>query len=278
MPTIAVVTDSTADFPADAQERLGIAMIPLSVTWDGDSYLDKQDLSTADFYAQLKRRPSLPKTSAPPAGLVEQTYAELLGRVDHVVSVHLAGKLSATLDVARGAAERVGQGRISVVDSGNTTMCLGWLAMRAAELGQAGAAPEGIVAELEAMKPRLRLYAVLDTLEYVQKGGRIGRAQALLGSLLNFKPLVTIRDGEVHPVERVRSRSAAARRLVDIVATQGPLARVGILHGGAPEMLDELEALFRNRVPGLTFERAEIGIVLGTHAGPVFGVAALLAE
>jgi len=111
VPTIGVVTDSTADFPGDAQARLGITMIPLSVTWDGDSYLDKQDLSTADFYAQLKRRPTLPKTSAPPAGRVEQVYGDLLGRVDHVVSVHLAGKLSATLDVARGAAERVGQGR-----------------------------------------------------------------------------------------------------------------------------------------------------------------------
>ena len=278
VPTIAVVTDSTADFPGDAQERLGITMIPLSVTWDRDSYRDKRDLSTADFYAQLKQRPSLPKTSAPPAGLIEQTYEELLGRVDHVISVHLAGKLSGTLDVARGAGERVGQGRVRVVDSGNTTMCLGWLAMRAAELGQAGAAPDAIVAELEAMKPRLRLYAVLDTLEYVQKGGRIGRAQALLGSLLNFKPLVTIRDGEVHPVERPRSRQAAMRRIADVVAGQGRVERVAALHGGMPEVLSDLERVVRERLPDAELDRGEIGIVLGTHAGPVFGVAALLSE
>jgi len=278
VPTVAAGADSTADFPGGARERLGITTIPRSVTWDGDSYLDKQDLSTADFYAQLKRRPTLPKTSAPPAGRFEQAYEELLGRVDHVVSVHLAGKLSATLDVARGAAERVGRGRVSVVDSGNTTMCLGWLAMRAAELGQGGATPEAIVAELEAMKPRLRLYAVLDTLEYVQKGGRIGRAQALLGSLLNFKPLLTVRDGEVHPVERPRSRQAAMRRIADVVAGQGRVERVGVLQGGMPEVLGDLERVVRERLPDAQVDRGEIGIVLGTHAGPVFGIAALLSE
>ena len=182
------------------------------------------------------------------------------------------------LPAARGAAERVGRGRISVVDSGNTTMCLGWLAMRAAELGQAGAQPDAIVAELEAMKPRLRLYAVLDTLEYVQKGGRIGRAQALLGSLLNFKPLITVRDGEVHPVERPRSRQAAMRRVADVVAGQGRVERVAVLQGGMPEVLGELERVVRERLPEAAVDRGEIGIVLGTHAGPVFGVTALLAE
>ena len=278
MPTIGVVTDSTADFPGDAQERLGIAMVPLSVTWDRDSYRDKLDLPTAEFYRQLQQRPTLPKTSAPPAGVFEQTYEELLGRVDHVVSVHLAGKLSATLDVARGAAERVGKGRVSVVDSGTTTMCLGWLAMRAAERGREGAAPEAIVAELEAMKPRLRLYAVLDTLEYVQKGGRIGRAQALLGSLLNFKPLITIRDGEVHPVERPRSRQAAMRRIADVVAGQGRVERVAVLQGGMPEVLGDLDRVVSERLPDAARDRGEIGIVLGTHAGPVFGVTALLSE
>lgn len=278
MPTIGIVTDSTADFPGDAREQLGIEMIPLSVTWDRDSYRDKQDLSTADFYAMMKQRPSLPKTSAPPVGLIEQTYEELLGRVDRVVSVHLAGKLSGTLDAARGAAERVGGGRIAVVDSGNTSMCLGWLAMRAAALGREGASSEAVVAELEAMKPRLRLYAVLDSLENLQKGGRIGRAQALLGSLLNFKPLITIRDGAVLPVERPRSRQAAMRRIADVVASQGSVVRVGVLHGGLPEVQGDLERVVRERLPDAALDRGEIGSVLGTHAGPVFGVMALLAE
>lgn len=277
MPKIGVVTDSTADFPGDARERLGIEVVPLSVTWDRDTFRDKIDLSTEEFYRMLPARPTVPKTAAPAPGLFEQAYEKLLGQADHVVSVHLAGKLSATYDVARGAAERVGGGRVSVIDSGQTTMCLGWLAMRAVELGAEGASTEQVVGEVRSWVPRLRLYAVLDTLEYLKRGGRIGRAQALMGALLNIKPLISVRDGEVHPVERIRSRAAAMRRLVDVVATQGTLARLGILHGATPEILDELERLFRERLPGHTFERAEIGIVLGTHAGPgVFGACCLL--
>ncbi len=279
MARIGVVTDSTADFPGDAQERLGIVVVPLSVTWDGESFRDKLDLSTADFYAMLRARDSLPKTSAPAAGLFEEAYERLLGQVDHVISVHISSKLSGTYGIAQGAAERVGGGRVSVIDSLQTTMCQGWLAMRAAELGTEGVAPEAAVAGVRAWVPRLRLYAVLDTLEYLQKGGRIGRARALVGALLNVKPMVTIREGEAHPVERVRGRAAGMRRLVDVLASQGQLARVGILHGGNPELLGELERLWKERLPGQTPERGEIGSVLGTYAGPgVFGACGLLAE
>jgi DegV family protein with EDD domain len=279
VPRIGVVTDSTADFPGDAQERLGIQMVPLSVIWDRDSFRDKIDLSISDFYAMLRRRSSLPTTSAPPAGLFEETYERLLGQVDHVISVHLAGKLSATYEVARGAAERVGGGRISVIDSGQTTLCLGWLAMRAAELAAEGTEPAAIVAELEGWVPRLRLYAVLDTLEYLQRGGRIGRAQALVGSLLNFKPLLLVKEGEVLPIERPRSRASAMRRIVDVMASQGRVLRAAVAHGDTPEVLDELTRMVEERIPGVPVDRGQIGIVLGTHAGPgVIGVGALLAE
>ena len=279
MPRIGVVTDSTADFPGDAQARLGIEMVPLSVIWDRDTFRDKIDLSIEEFYRQLRQRSTVPTTSAPPVGLFEETYERMLGEVDHVVAVMLAGKLSATYDVARAAAERVGKGRISVVDSGQTTMCLGWLAMRAAELGNEGAEPAAIIKELESWVPRLRLYAVLDTLTYVQKGGRIGRAQAMVGSLLNFKPLLLVKEGEVRPIERPRSRASAMRRIVDVVASQGRVQKVGVAEGDAPEIMDDLVRMVGERLPDVPIDRGEIGIVLGTHAGPgVFGVAALLAE
>ena len=279
MPKVAVVTDSTADFPRGEQERLGIQVIPLTVNWNGDTFKDKVDLSTADFYSMLRQRGSIPTTSAPPAGAFEQAYERLLSEADGVISIHIASKLSGTCNVARAAAERVGGRRVHVIDSGQTTMCLGWLAMYAAELGAQGASVDEVGRDVRAWVPRLRLYAVLDTLEFLQKGGRIGRAQALMGALLNVKPMLAIRNGEVQPVERVRSRSAASRRLVDILASQGDAERIGILHGGAPEMLDELEKLFGERLPQQRLERAEIGIVLGTHAGPgVFGACALLAE
>jgi DegV family protein with EDD domain len=279
VPRIGVVTDSTADFPGDAQERLGIEMVPLSVIWDRDTFRDKIDLSIADFYTLMRQRSTLPTTSAPSAGLFEETYERLLGEVDHVISVHLADRLSATCGVARSAAERVGKGRVSVVDSGQTTMCLGWLAMRAAELGAEGLEPAEIVQQVERWVPRLRLYAVLDTLENVQRGGRIGRAQALLGSLLNFKPLILVKQGEVLPIERPRSRASAMRRIVDVAASQGRVEKLAVAHGDAPEVMDDLARMVSERVPGLPVDRGEIGIVLGTHAGPgVFGVATLLAE
>ena len=278
MPRIGVVTDSTADFSGDVQERLGIEVIPLSVIWDRDTFRDKLDLSISDFYTLMRQRSTTPTTSAPAAGLFEETYERLLGQVDHVVSVHLASKLSATYDVARSAAERVGTGRISVVDSRQTTMCLGWLAVRAAELAAEGAEPAAIVRELESWVPRLRLYVVVDTLTYLQRGGRIGRAQALVGSLLNFKPLLLLKDGVVSPIERPRSRSSAVRRIVDIVAHQGPIQKLGVAEGDAPEVLPDLMRAVEERLPGVPLERGEIGSVLGTHAGPgVFGVAALLA-
>jgi DegV family protein with EDD domain len=276
---IAVVTDSTADFPGDAQERLGIEMVPLSVIWDQDSFRDKIDLKITDFYQLMRQRTSLPTTSAPSAGAFEETYERLLGEADHVISVHLAGRLSATLDVARSAAERVGGERVSVVDSGQTTMCLGWLAMRAAELGAEGVEPTAIVRELESWVPRLRLYAVLDTLTNLQRGGRIGRAQALVGSLLNFKPLILVQQGQVLPIERPRSRASALRRIVDVSASQGRVLKVGVAEGDAPEVMDDLTRMVGERIPYVPVDRGEIGIVLGTHAGPgVFGVATLLAE
>jgi DegV family protein with EDD domain len=127
--------------------------------------------------------------------------------------------------------------------------------------------------------PRLRLYAVLDTLTYVQRGGRIGRASAFVGSLLNFKPLLLVKEGEVLPIERPRSRATAMRRLVDIAATQGKIEKVGVAQGDAPEVIDDLERMVRERLPGLPVDRGDIGTVLGTHAGPgVFGVFVLLAE
>lgn len=279
MPRIGVVTDSTADFPGDAQARLGIEMVPLTVIWDRDTFRDKLDLSIAEFYRLMKQRSTLPTTSAPAAGLFEETYERMLGEADHVIAVMLASKLSATYEVARSAAERVGKGRISVVDSGQTTICLGWLAMRAAELGAEDAEPTAIVRELESWVSRLRLYAVLDTLTNLQRGGRIGRAQALIGSLLNFKPLILVKEGDVLPIERPRSRASAMRRIVDVVASQGRIEKIGVAEGDAPEIMSDLVRMVGERVPGVPLDRGEIGIVLGTHAGPgVFGVAALLAE
>jgi DegV family protein with EDD domain len=276
--TTGVVTDSTADLPPGLQERYGLACVPLVVNWDGQTYRDKIDLSTADFYRRLRTSKSLPKTGAPSPAAFEDAFRQQLREHEAVVGVSLPSKLSGTLDVARRAAETVDPTRISIVDSGSVSIGQAWLVETAARLGAQGAAPGEIVQCLEQLKPRLRIFCVLDTLEFLQRGGRIGRARALVGTLLNVKPILAIRDGEVHPVERVRTMAGAVRRMVELVVGLGSVERLCVIQGAAEGHAQEVEHQLRARYPEQTIERGEIGPVLGTHAGPgVVGVGVLLA-
>jgi DegV family protein with EDD domain len=169
--------------------------------------------------------------------------------------------------------------RISIVDSGSVSIGQAWLVEEAARLAAEGAAPAEIVGRLEQMKPRVRILAVLDTLEFLQRGGRIGRARALVGTLLNVKPVLGVRDGEVHPIERVRTMAGALRRMVELVVGLGSVERLGVVQGAADEHADQVERQLRARYPDLTIDRGELGPVVGTHAGPgVVGVGVLLAR
>lgn len=273
----AVVTDSTADLPAGAFERLAIHQVPLTVTWDGVSYRDKIDLTTVDFYARLARSRSLPTTSAPALGDFERLYRALLGSHDGVLAVHVGASFSGTWSVSSTAARSVDAERIRVLDSGTTTMCLGWAAAEAARAAGAGESLERAVVRVEELIPRLRLYAAVDTLEFLERGGRIGRVQALAATLLRVKPLLQVVRGQVLPLERVRTHSAALRRLVEIAAGLPSVERLGVLHGAAPEAAQELVAALEQRYPEMEIEIGEVGIVIGTHAGPgVFGFTAVV--
>lgn len=277
MSRIRVVTDSTADFDRPPEE-LGITVVPLAVLFGQEAFRDKLDLSIDAFYERLRTSRLMPTTSAPSVGAFEETYRRLLDEADHVISIHISARLSATWAAANSAAQNVAPERITVLDSGQITLCLGWMALHAAERAQRGDEVQAIVSELEDMFPRLRVYAVLDTLEFLQRGGRIGRASALLGTLLNVKPIIVVQNGEVLPFERVRTRGAAVRRLVEVVSGL-PIERVGILHGDSAEAADEAHRLLAERCPGWSVSRGQIGAVLGTHAGPgVFGAACLLAR
>jgi DegV family protein with EDD domain len=272
----AVVTDSTADLPAGAFERLGITQVPLTVLWDGATFRDKVDLSTADFYARLAASHSLPTTSAPATGEFAQTFRDLLASHEGILAVMLGKAFSATWSVAQAAAQAIAPQRISVVDSGSTTMCLGWLAESAARLADEGAALEDAARQIEALAPRLRLYAAIESLDFLQRGGRIGRAQALAGTLLRVKPMLQVLNGQVLPLERVRTHGAAVRRLVELIGALPGVERLGVLHGAAPAAAEELCAALQARFPATEIETGEIGIVVGVHAGPgVFGVTAL---
>jgi DegV family protein with EDD domain len=276
--TTGVVVDSTADLTPALIERYAPAMVPLVVNWDGQTFRDKIDLSTADFYRRLRGSKSLPKTGAPSIAAFETVFREQLEHHDSVVCINLAAKLSATYDVARRAAESVDPRRISVVDSSSVSICMAWLVEIAAQMARDGAEAGAIVDRLETTKGRLFIYALLETLEFLQRGGRIGRAAALAGTLLSVKPILSVRDGEVAPVERVRTMNGALRRLVELVVALGPIERLGVIEGDAPTNSAEVERQLRAHYPDLTIDRGELGPVVGTHGGPgLVGVGVLLA-
>ena len=278
MTSVGVVTDSTADLPPGLQERYRLGFVPLVVNWDGQTYRDKIDLTTADFYRRLRTSKTLPRTGAPSVAAFEEVFRQQLREHDAVIGVSLPSKLSGTLEVARRAAEAVDPMRISIVDSGSVSIGQAWLVEAAARLGAEGAEPAEIVQRLEEIKPRVRIFCVLETLEFLQRGGRIGRARALVGTLVNVKPILGIRDGEVHPVERVRTMAGAVRRMVELVVGLGSVKRLCVIQGAAEVQASQIEEQLRARYPELTIERGEIGPVLGTHAGPgVVGVGVLLA-
>ncbi len=275
--SVGIVTDSTADLLPAIQQRC--AMVPLVVNWDNQTFRDKIDLTTAEFYRRLRSSRTLPKTGAPSVAAFESSFREQLERHDAVVSINLASRLSATCDVARQAARSVDPERIHVVDSGSVSICIAWLVERAADMAEAGRGAAEIVAELEQARSRLRILALLETLEFLQRGGRIGRARALAGTLLNVKPILSVRDGEVAPVERVRTMQGALRRLVELVAGLGPIERIGVIDGDAADNASEVARQLQARYSRLTIDRGELGPVVGTHGGPgLVGVAVLLAH
>jgi DegV family protein with EDD domain len=277
--SIGVVTDSTADLSPELQARYGLGMVPLIVNWDGQSFRDKLDLTTGDFYARLRTSKTLPKTGAPSLAAFETEFRRQLADHGAVISVNLAAGLSGTCDVARRAAQSIDPEHISVVDSGSVSVCMGWLAEMAATLGQQGVAQSEIVERLEEAKTRLRIFALVETLEFLQRGGRIGRAAALAGTLLSVKPILSVRDGEVAPVERVRTMNGALRRLVELVVGLGPIERLGVVDADSATNSAEVERQLRDHYPDQAIDRGELGPVVGTHGGPgVVGVGVLLAR
>ncbi|HLH72660.1 MAG TPA: DegV family protein [Chloroflexota bacterium] len=266
---MAIVTDSTCDLPASVCESLGISVVPLNVRFGEVVYRDGVDLESSQFFKLLANYQELPKTSQPSSGLFEETYASLCAEGKSVVSIHLSSKLSGTLhsaEVARDALRAHCQ--IEVIDSRSASLGLGLITMAAAELANAGADQRQIVSMIRRLVPNVHILFFVDTLEYLQKGGRIGRASAFLGTLLNIRPILKLEDGEVQPVEKVRTKSKAIDRLVEFVELFPQIDRVGIIHGG---LQNEVEMMLRRIESLCPRERILVeryGPAIGTHAGP----------
>jgi DegV family protein with EDD domain len=272
--TVRVVTDSACDLSDRLAETLRIEIVPLSIRFGDEELVDREQLTPEQFWDRLRSSPVLPETSAPSAGQFEARFRHVIERgATGIICINLSSRLSATMQAAQLAANAVrDECPIVVIDSRTVSMGLGALCLTAARRAADGAKLEEIVEDVLSRRDRTRLFGALDTLEYLKKGGRIGNARALLGSVLSIKPIVEVREGLVEEAGKVRTRSKALALLADRARAE-KLDSLAVLHGQADDVDDLLDRL------GEFFPRDEIvtglvGPVIGTHAGPgVIGVA-----
>lgn len=277
--TVRVVTDSTADIPADVAEVLDIAVVPLHIHFGEETYEDGVTITGEEFYRRLTTEPRLPKTSAPASGTFTGVYEQLARETDEIVSIHISSKLSATHSSALLGRDAVtAPCRIEVIDSYSASIGLGLLAIRAARLAREGASLDAVVQDITAAIPRTHYFGVVDTLEYLHKGGRIGMATALLGSILKVKPLLGLRDGVAHPIERVRGRQKAFDRLCEMVAGYSGISSLAIAHTTAEAEMELLGARLAQFFPAGRILKSRCGATLGTYLGPNTLCVALIQE
>ena len=267
----AIVVDSTADF-AEAPNRFpNWRVVPLYVRFGEESYRDYVDLGPDEFYARLRTARDLPTTSQPTPGDFMAAYRELDG-FERVYSLHISAKLSGTYESARMAADEIAPERIRTIDSGTASAAVAMLGLAVQRRLERGTTDEEIDALVERYRREHGLLFTVDTLEFLQRGGRIGRAAAWAGTLLNIKPILTIADGEVLPLKRVRGNRKALEEFAAIFREGTDDAdglRVGIAHADAPDRIDAIRNLVRDLRPHAEIEHVTtLGAVIGTHSGP----------
>jgi DegV family protein with EDD domain len=269
--SVRVVTDSTADLPPEIVEELGITVVPLVVLFGEEALRDGIDMTTDQFFQRLTDSPVPPRTSQPSVGAFLEIYEALSRETDAIASIHIGAKLSGTVAAAMMARDTLSAPcRVEVVDSGTTSLGLGLTAMAAGRAANAGASLEEVVAVAESVAQRHHVMALLDTLEFARRGGRIGRVEAFVGGLLNIKPIITTQDGEIHPLSRARTRSGGLKRLFDLAMSHPDIVEVGIMDATTPEDAEMLAEWVRARLPGVPIYMSRVGPTLGTHGGPGF--------
>ncbi|HVL05540.1 MAG TPA: DegV family protein [Acidimicrobiales bacterium] len=273
--TVKIVTDSSCDLPDALVAELGIEVVPLKIRFGTEELVDRVDLSPSEFWARCSTSAELPSTAAPAPGAFEEVFRKAADAgAGGVVCVNLSSKLSATGESAQAAARAVADVvPVKVVDSLSVTLGLGMIAVESARRAAAGAGLEEIVALAEDMARRTKVFGSLDTLEYLKKGGRIGAAQALLGSILSIKPCIEVVDGKVEPGPKQRTRSRALQWLADQVGAVEGVENLAVLHGDAPDV-DTLTGLLQAHFPREQIVVGQLGAVVGAHTGPrTIGVA-----
>jgi DegV family protein with EDD domain len=267
----AIVLDSTADFPEGPQRFPNWRMVPLYVRFGDESFRDYVELGPAEFYRRLRGAPVPPTTSQPTPGDFLSVYEQLAG-YERILSVHLPAKLSGTIESARQAGDQVEGGRVRTIDAGTVSAGLAMLALAIQRRLQRGTTDAEIDALAARFRSREHLVFTLDTLEFLARGGRIGRAAAMAGSLLSIKPILGIENDEVVPLKRVRGAHKAFLEFaaaLEAGSTDSPALRVGIVHADAPARLEAVRELVARSRPHATIEvEGALGAVVGAHAGP----------
>lgn len=275
MADVRIVTDSTVDLPPELVARYGITVVPLKVLFGQDVYRDGVDLSLDDFYRRLVQQPS--STSQPSPAEFLDVYQPFSDQGDSIVSIHISAALSGTHQSAQLAKTMMSTADIELIDSKVTSVGLGLIVIAAARAAQEGWNKHEVTHFVNWLVDNVRVYFMVDTLDYLQRGGRIGRASAFLGTLLNIKPLLTLSDGLVTPHEKIRGRNKCLDRIAEITKEfseqRGQLV-YSTLHGNAPQLRQELEERLVGRLGYEPEYRTRAGAVIGTHTGPgVVGVA-----
>lgn len=274
MAGVRIVTDSASDLSIDDANTYGIQVVPLTIRFGSDEFVDREQLSVADFYSRMATFDGLPETAAPSPGAFEEAFRKAMSDgADAVVCINLSGELSATMASAQNAAKAMaGELDVRVVDSQSITAGLATQVIEAAKVAAAGASADEVVARVQALAAGTQIYGALDTLENLEKGGRIGKARSMLGSMLSIKPIIHIADGAVEEAAKQRTRRKSLEWVRDTLYAEGEVQFLTVAHGEAPDV-DEFLDLIKDRYPRDQVRISKIGAVIGTHGGPrIIGV------
>jgi DegV family protein with EDD domain len=267
----AIVLDSTADLPDAADRFPNWRVVPLYVNFGDESLRDGVDIDAEEFYERLRGSSDFPTTSQPTPGDFLACYREL-GAFERILSLHVSAKVSGTFGSAEAAAAQLGDGRVQAIDTETASASIAMLALAIQRRLDRGTSDEEVDALVERYRRERGLLFTVDTLEFLARGGRIGKAAAFAGTLLHVKPILSIEDGEVEPIKRVRGERKAFAELAEALETETrdePAYRLGVAHAAAPERAAELEGLVRERRPHAELELVvALGAVIGAHAGP----------
>ena len=276
---VKIITDSVADLPSKVVEELGITVIPLNVRFGTEVYRDGIDLTAEQFYEKLENNQVLPVTSVPSPGTFAEAYDRLAEETDEILAIMVSSKLTATYEVALqsiGLMKR--KCRVEVIDSQWAVMAQGFIVMEAAKKANSGASIEDVMNVTRKNIPRVDFLSTFDTLEYLKRGGRIGKAQAFLGSMLKLNPIITLKDGVVEPAGRTRSRTKAIERLYNFVMSYSCVERIAIEDAACPDEAEALAKRLSSKFPEDRIYRSKMTPAIGTHTGPRLLLVAVLGD